>query len=398
MGKTVQTQSIEMKLLYITSKPAYPAVDGGCFAIQRFLDALLLGNHEITYLTFETHKHPFDKKAWPKEISQTIDLHSVFIDTKIRPFPLLTKTIGGSSYHLSRFRTPELSLKINQLLHAKEVDAIVLDGLYSAACLEDIRKQSKVNVYIRTHNVEHEIWKTLAQNSNSAGKSFIIRLLSNALQKDEITLLREVDGIFSISSEDSKKFRTLGIDTPIVDIPVSIETGEAPTSVTANNFFFIGGMDWAPNKEAVELLISTIFPAIKTKIPDAQLTIAGTGTDQLTTGDGITCLGFVPESKEFMKKSGILLLPLLSGSGVRIKLLEAMSIGVPIVTTPIGKEGIACTDSMSVTDSIDAFIAQAVALNENTELKQKYAVNSMAFMSANYSPTKIASDLNEILR
>jgi glycosyltransferase involved in cell wall biosynthesis len=386
-----------MKLLYITSKPAYPAIDGGCFAIQRFLDALLLGNHEITYLTFETHKHPFDQKAWPEKIIQAIDLHSVFIDTKVRPFPMLTKTIGGNSYHISRFRTPDLSLKISQILQSNQFEAIVLDGLYSAACLEDIRKLSKSKVYLRTHNVEHEIWKTLAQNSKSAGKSFIIRILSQALQKDEITLLREVDGIFSISSEDTKKFRTLGIDTPIVDIPVSIETGEAPTSVTENNYFFIGGMDWAPNKEAVDLLISTIFPAIKTKLPDAQLTIAGTGTDQLSAGNGINCLGFVPDNMAFMRESGTLLLPLKSGSGVRIKILEAMSIGVPIVTTSIGKEGINALDCMSIADATDAFIIAAIALQNNSELKEKFAQNSRAYIQANYSPTTVSIALNEIL-
>ncbi len=386
-----------MKLLYITSKPAYPTLDGGCVAIQRFLDALLLGNHEITHLTFETHKHPFDQLAWPEDLKKEIDLHSIFIDTKIKPFSMLTKTLGGNSYHLSRFRTPDLSLKISQLLQSNQFEAIVLDGLYSAACLEDIRKLSKAKVYIRTHNVEHEIWKTLAQNSNSAGKSFIIRLLSEALQKDEITLLCEVDGIFSISSEDTKKFRTLGIDTPIFDIPVSIETGEAPTSVTATNYFFIGGMDWIPNKEAVNCLISEIFPQIKAEIPSAELHIAGAGTDQLKAGNGIVCHGFVPDSMAFMRESGTLLLPLKSGSGVRIKILEAMSIGVPIVTTSIGKEGINALDCMSIADTTEEFITASIALQNNSELKEKYAQNSRAYIKANYSPTTVSIALNEIL-
>jgi glycosyltransferase involved in cell wall biosynthesis len=387
-----------MRLLYITSKPAYPAIDGGCVAIQRFLDALLRGNHEITHLTFETHKHPFNQDVWPEEIKNSIDLDSICIDTKIKPLCLLTKTLSGVSYHLSRFRTPELCQKIKELSHSKSFDAIVLDGLYSAACLDEIRLNCQSKVYIRTHNVEHEIWKTLAQNSKPSGKSWIIRILAQALQKDEIKLLNSVDGIFSISTEDSKKFVKLGIETPIVEIPVSVDQDESTSSTTENRFFFIGGMDWEPNKEAAELLISTIFPRIKAEIPRAQLTIAGAGTDQLNAGDSISCLGFVPDSIQFMRNSGILLLPLQSGSGVRIKLLEAMSIGVPIVTTTIGKAGISCLDCMSVADSIDYFISESVALNSNNELKEKYGMNAKLHIKENYSPAKVAKDLNESLR
>jgi glycosyltransferase involved in cell wall biosynthesis len=387
-----------MRLLYITSKPAYPALDGGCVAIQRFLDALLRGNHEITHLTFETHKHPFNQNAWPKEIKKAIDLHSIRIDTKIKPISLLTNTLGGVSYHLSRFRTPELKKKIKDLTQSKSFDAIILDGLYSAACLDTVRLNSRSKVYIRTHNVEHEIWKTLAQNSKPSVKSFLIRILAQALQKDEIKLLNSVDGLFSISPEDSKKFVKLGIKTPIVEIPVSIDQDENPTKLIHNHFFFIGGMDWAPNKEAAELLISTIFPRIKAILPEARLTIAGAGTDQLDVGDGISFLGFVPESIEFMRNSGTLLLPLQSGSGVRIKLLEAMSIGVPIVTTNIGKEGIACLDCMSVATSIDDFITAAISLNSSKELKAKYSINAKKYIHENYSPTQVAKDFNESLR
>jgi glycosyltransferase involved in cell wall biosynthesis len=246
--------------------------------------------------------------------------------------------------------------------------------------------------------VEHEIWKTLAQNSKPSGKSFLIRILAQALQKDEIKLLNSVDGIFSISPEDSKKFVQLGIKTPIVEIPVSIDQDENSTKSKHNHFFFIGGMDWAPNKEAAELLISTIFPRIKAVLPEAQLTIAGAGTELLNADDGISCLGFVADSKEFMRNSGTLLLPLQSGSGVRIKLLEAMSIGAPIVTTTIGKEGIACLDCMSVADSIDNFITEAVALNSNEALKEKYRINARTYITENYSSTQVAKDLNENLR
>ena len=387
-----------MRLLYITSKPAYPALDGGCVAIQRFLDALLRGNHEITHLTFETHKHPFNQGAWPEEIKKSIDLQAFRIDTKIKPFSLLTKTISGVSYHLSRFCTPKLNQKIKELILSKSFEAIILDGLYSAACLDEIKLNSSAKVYIRTHNVEHEIWKKLAQNSKPTGKSFIIRILAQALKKEEIKLLNAVDGIFSISPEDSKKFVKLGIKTPIVEIPVSIDQDENETTSINNQFFFIGGIDWAPNKEAAELLISTIFQRIKAVLPEAQLTIAGAGTEQLNANDGISCLGFVADSKEFMRNSGTLLLPLQSGSGVRIKLLEAMSIGAPIVTTTIGKEGIVCLDCMSVADTIDDFVSAAIALNSNNELRAKYCVNAKLFIKNNYSPTKVSKDLNESLR
>ena len=387
-----------MKLLYITSKPAYPSVDGGTMAIQRFLEALIQGGHDITHLTYETHKHPYNESSWPLEIQKRIHIESIFVDTEVRVIPLLSKTVKGASYHLSRFRSPQLEEKLRVLLSSNSFDAIILDGLYSAACLDTLRLHSSCKVYVRTHNVEHEIWKTLAFNTSKPVKSYLIRLLSNLLQKEEFHLLNAVDGIFSISLEDSKKFISLGIKTPIVEIPVSMELIEPSKSNGSNQFFFIGGMDWMPNREAVDLLISEIFPQIKAKIPSAVLHIAGTGTEQLQGGKGIKCHGFVPDSTEFMRQSGTLLLPLKSGSGVRMKLLEAMRIGVPIVTTTIGKEGIEAFDCMSIGDTTDAFVTSAIALNEDCDLKKKFAQNSRSFIQENYSPTTIAATLNEVLR
>ncbi len=366
-------------------------------AIQRFLDALIQGGHDITHLSFETHKHPFHPSAWPEEIKKSIDLHSIFIDSKIKPLRMLAKTLGGNSYHLSRFRTQDLSQKVIQLLQSKSFDAIVFDGLYSAACLHDLRLDANLKVYIRTHNVEHEIWNTLAKNSRSAGKSFITRILAQALKKDEIKILNQVNGLFSISPEDTKKFIALGIKTPIVDLPVSMDISEPSELSASNSFFFIGGMDWIPNKEALHFLVSEIFPQIKAKIPSAELHIAGAGTEHLKVSDGIKCHGFVPDSMAFMRESGTLLLPLKSGSGVRIKILEAMSIGVPIVTTSIGKEGINALDCMSIADTTDAFITASIVLQDNIELKEKYAKNSRAYIQANYSSTTISTALNEIL-
>jgi glycosyltransferase involved in cell wall biosynthesis len=387
-----------MKLLYITSKPAYPSVDGGCLAIQRFLDALIQGGHDITLFTYETHKHPFDAAAWPIDIQKRIDLESIYIDTKIKPLQLLKKTANGTSYHLSRFRSPKLIEKLRRLLELNSFDAIVLDGLFSASCLDTIRLHSTCKIYLRTHNVEHEIWRTLATHASNPIKSYFIRLLSSLLQKEEIHLLNSVEGIFSISPEDSKKFNALGIQTPIVDIPVSMSISESTKSTSSNRFFFIGGIDWMPNKEAVDLLISEIFPQIKAKIPNAELHIAGTGTDQLAGGDGIKCHGFVPDGTEFMSKYGTLLLPLKSGSGVRIKLLEAMRIGVPIVTTTIGKEGIDALDCMSIADATEAFVSAAIALNDNVQLKDQFAQNSRSYIQSNYSPSSVAATLNEVLR
>ena len=387
-----------MKLLYITSKPAYPSVDGGTMAIQRFLEALIQGGYDITYLTYETHKHPYNESTWPLEIQKRIHIESIFVDTEVRLIPLLSKTVKGTSYHLSRFRSPQIDEKLRGLLSSNSFDKIILDGLYSAACLDTIRLHSSCKVYVRTHNVEHEIWKTLALNTSKPAKSYLIRILSNLLKKEEFQLLSAVDGIFSISPEDSKKFVALGIKTPIVEIPVSMELMEPSKSGSSNQFFFIGGMDWMPNREAVDLLISEIFPQIKAKIPNAVLHIAGAGTEQLQGGKGIKCHGFVPDSTEFMQQSGTLLLPLKSGSGVRIKLLEAMRIGVPIVTTSIGKEGIEALDCMSIADTTEAFIAAAISLNENMDLKEKFAQNSRSFIQKNYSPSTIATALNEALR
>jgi len=389
-----------MRVLYLTNKPIYPLVDGGCKAMDSFLNCLLENKWEVTHICISTEKHPFSIADYPKDLQKKIQIKSIFISTKLSFRKAFSALLEGESYTISRFKSAHLAAEIKQTLANKEFDLAVLESLYSTGNIKELKEQKDLKILLRSHNVEHKLWEDKAVKCVNPIKKWYLNLLAKQLKKYEIETLREVDGIATLSELDEKEFRKLDIYPSILTIPVALPHVQKRSDYTSTTFFFLGSMNWQPNMEAVDLLLETIFPLIQKEIPAAKLVLAGSFmTQQLKNHHqkGVEILGFVADLEHFFNENGILLSPIQTGSGVRVKLLEAMNRGIPIVSSLKGAEGISLKGQLIVEDNAQEFAQKAVKLYRNINLREELGSKSYEFAQINYSTTTIANTIREFV-
>ena len=157
-------------------------------------------------------------------------------------------------------------------------------------------------------------------------------------------------------------------------------------------------MDWLPNIEAVEWLLEKVWNEVLIKIPDAQLILAGRGMPEKikqASSKNITIIEDVADSVLFYATYDIMLVPLWSGSGLRIKLVEGLAYGKAIITTSIGAEGIPYTKNKELlfADTQEDFVKMIIDLLSNSSKKQQLQINARALAESHFEYRKLASEL-----
>src|SRR5690606_32853101 len=152
----------KVKILYVTHKPIYPKVDGGCVAMDNFLRMLAASDQSVKHITASTAKHSFEESNYPAELRGRISPEAIEVDTRIKPFQAFLALFSKKSYNVRRFESEEMGKRITTLLNEESYDCVILESLYTSVFLGNIRGAFKGKVYLRTHNVEFLIWNNLA--------------------------------------------------------------------------------------------------------------------------------------------------------------------------------------------------------------------------------------------
>ncbi len=387
-----------MRVLYLTNKPIFPIVDGGCKAMHQFLKCLIQCDYTVDHICLSTHKHTFDLENYPKSILDKISTSSFEIDTRIKLLPALKSFFNRKSFVVSRFDNTAFHSKLEEVFSNGEFTHVILESLFTTPYIDTIRKYTGAKIIVRTHNVEHKIWRQLALNTNNPFKKFYFNRLSEDLKKYEIKELKKVDLIATITEEDFTAFEELGITAPKTVIPIAIDLSENKVDYSITNLFFIGSMNWKPNIEAVDWLVNEILPGVKIVYPKIELHLAGSYMEKQFPTSGIKGIinhGFVSDSHKFMQNNGLLISPIRSGSGVRVKLLEAMALGVPVVTTKIGAVGIQHNNCVYLAGTTVEFVSQIIELIKFQEKRMALGGKARKFIEDNNSVNSISNYLND---
>ncbi len=168
--------------------------------------------------------------------------------------------------------------------------------------------------------------------------------------------------------------------------------GDAPS------FLFVGALDYEPNSEAVEWFVREVFPVVRRRVPDAQLRIVGRGSEQVAwVADvpGVELVGRAPEMQPELDRADVSIVPIRVGAGTRLKVVEALANHLPLVTTPVGCEGIDVTDGVDamITDDAGRFADECVRLATDGELRQRLADAGAELFAARYDWDIIERDL-----
>jgi polysaccharide biosynthesis protein PslH len=373
-----------MKILQLCLKPPLPALDGGCIAMNNLTQGLLAAGHKVKILTIFTHKHDFVPENMPAEYLASTDIEGVFVDTEVNFVDAFSNFMTSDSYNISRFFSTDFDIKLTKLLKKEQFDIVHLESLFMTTYLGTIRRLSKAPVVLRAHNLEYIIWEKIAAGVKNPLKRTYLKYLSFRLKNYELEMLDRVSGIAAISDEDHKRFLELGIKKPICTIPFGVDLKEYASEENEDSelaLFHLGAMDWSPNIEGVTWFMNEIWPLVLQKHPDLKLYLAGRNMPEnlnITGLPNIEVVGEVEDAKAFMRSKKIMIVPLRSGGGIRVKIIEGLALGKAIISTQIGAEGIDCTDheNILIAETPVQWVQAIGELITNTSLRQSLEENS----------------------
>ncbi|HPR32292.1 MAG TPA: glycosyltransferase family 4 protein [Prolixibacteraceae bacterium] len=390
-----------MKILILTNKPPYPAIDGGSIATLALIRGLSEQGHEVTVLVMNTKKHHISPFELPAELTSTIAFHLVEVPAPISLSGLISNLLFSKlPYNAQRFIAPNYRQKLIALLEKQHFDIVQLEGLYLAPYINDIRNHSKATIAYRAHNIEHEIWERTLLQTKGIRKAYI-KILARRIRNFEIAALNRYDLLVPITPRDFVRLNELGNTQPGLALPAGIDEQKelAPFIPSQRELFFIGALDWTPNQEGLLWFLDQCWPLLLDKAPQINLSVAGRNAPeafvQKIGRPHVHYLGEVKSARDFMLENGIMIAPLFSGSGMRVKIVEGMSLGRVIVTTPIGCEGIEALNGQEILiedDPVNFSTAILRLLNE-PERQIQISKNSFTFVQKNYVNEKLAGKL-----
>lgn len=391
-----------MKILQLCKKFPFPLKDGESIAITNLSSALTQLGCEITLLAMNTSKHFFDGSVFPTPLQHYKAIHKVNIDNQLNVKDALLNLISNESYHISRFVSKDFETKLIELLENNNFDVIQLETLYLAPYIDTIRKYSKAKIAMRAHNVEHEIWERITQNTNSIPRKWYLNHLTKKLKKYEQAQLNKYDLLIPITARDLEIFKSYGFKKKSIVSPIGLDGSEYLENNKSYkkdiSLSFIGSLDWKPNIEGLEWFLKNVWAKLYAENPTLQLHIAGRNTPDWLMNKKIPNVvvhGEIESASEFINKHSVMIVPLLSGSGMRAKILEGMALGKVVLTTSLGLEGINAKhlQNVLVADTPAEFSKCLTwAHNQNGQL-QKLGANAQQFVNAEYDHLSIGANL-----
>lgn len=324
---------------------------------------------------------------------------AVKIDLGIHPIDAGVAVLCGESYHVKRFISKAFATRLMQVLEEECFDVVHVESVFLTPYVPIIRRHSDAKVVLRAHNVEHTIWQRVAQSERNPFKKWYLKHLSLTLAAYEREHLNDYDAVVSITNNDAQKMREMGCRRPMLSIPFGI-TPETDVQVDEepDSLFHLGSMDWMPNQEGVRWFLKQVWPLIHQSMPQLTLYLAGRKMpDDLMRlqQEGVKVVGEVPDAMYFIASKQINVVPLLSGSGIRVKIIEAMSAGKVVVTTSIGAEGIGCTDGKNVliADTPQQFVEQLQRCVNDPEFRRQIGANAAQMIVEQYGNEQLTRQL-----
>ena len=368
--------------------------------MNSIITGLLEAGHQVKVLAINSEKYNVKESDIPEEYKQKTGIELIDVDLTVKPLNAFLNLFTRKSYHAERFISEDFKARLTEVLEKEQFDVVQLEVLFMAPYVETIRQHSKAMIVLRAHNVEHKIWERIAKDTKSPLKRWYINHLAKTLKEFELNALETVDGVAAITRKDAAFFRKY-CSKPVIDIPFGVYPEQFDPKYEIEGkpkFYHIGSMNWMPNEEGIRWFVDEVLPKTVEKVPDFVYHLAGRSMPEWLTSmknPHVDVVGEVPDAKEFVTNHDIAIVPLLSGSGIRIKIIESMALGKTVITTRVGAEGILYDEEVNIIIAENkAKMVEAIrSLNENPQTAVKIGQAARKLVEETYDNRKIIARL-----
>lgn len=369
-----------MRILQIMNRVPYPLNDGGSIGMHYYIEGYIKAGAALSVFAMNTSRDPVDINQLPPIYNELQHFEVVDINTDIKASEAIKNLMfEKSSYNISRFNQKHVHQSLIEFLKKHTFDIIHLDSLFVTDYIPTIRAHSDAKIVLRQHNIEFTIWERLSSAAKNPLKKWYYKILAKRLKAHEVKYINAYDLVLPISAQDAAIFQGLQKETsPVLLHPFGIQLDKNEYQEVSVydaddlKIYHIGAMDWLPNQESVKYLLEEIAPAVVQNIQQVSFHIAGRfmGDEWFDyEQERIHIYGEVPSAEVFESDKEILIVPLKSGGGVRIKIFQAMAQGKIVVTTSVGIEGIEAEPGkhVMIAETVEEFIKAIDWLKKNPE-------------------------------
>ncbi len=368
-------------ILFITTQLPYPPKSGGTIKSWNYINDLK-SRYELGIVSLlkdddAEHLDGFKKLFQFK--------HSIFqeVDVKRNLFTLLRSYLGFPCLNVYRNYSSKIKDEVDTI--AGGYDAIIVDHY---EVYQYVPRNFHGKVILHTHNAEFELWQRMAELNSNPLIKFALKLEAKRVLNYERAILKHSDLCYATPS-DIKAYQNQGIDTQRIKVTYHLgndellELDELQFDKTEEALLFMGTLSWEPNIDGILWFVADVYPRLLSDHPKLTLYILGKVSDErlekaCSAYPGIKLCGFVDDINSYMKKSRVFIAPLRFGSGMKVKVLEGMYRGIPIVTTKVGAEGLSVEDQkeLMITDNASAFAEKCKLLLKNKAIWDCLSSNS----------------------
>jgi glycosyltransferase involved in cell wall biosynthesis len=390
-----------MNILILSTKLPYPPKDGGAIATLNLAAGLSDAGYHVSMLAFNTSKHYTDPDNIPAALRKKILFYTVDKNTSVRPLKALFNLFFSKKpYIAERYNDRHFAEKLKDLTVSGNFDVVQLEGPYLAHYIPVIRHHSTARISLRAHNVEHRIWEKRSEHAPGILRKRYFRLLAKRIRRLEEKTIHNIDALVPISEPDATILKRQSA-LPSITIPAGLDLQDyaTVTPMPGSHICFIGALDWAPNQEGLAWFTDLVLPHLLDRRPETAFHVAGRNAPQgiirLLSHPSVTYHGEVEDARAYMQDFGILAVPLLTGSGIRIKILEGMAMGMCVVTTSTGAAGLTAQHGrhLFVEDDPSAFAGRLIQLLEDPPGRIAIGKAAREMVQENFDTFAIASRL-----
>jgi glycosyltransferase involved in cell wall biosynthesis len=362
-----------MRILQVIARVPSPPVDGGAMYVHYITESLLKDNHDVHLTGFISNKHKQDTSQLNGAVWHLKDgLYKkyypwAFIGSELRQLPVTV------SYRMNKAIFQQALETVSDI-----PDVILLEGVFVGYFIDNLRRSFPgIPIVLRSSNVEYQV---LERNAKVAGwyYKWMYGRQAKLMKRFEARVMQEVDGMTAITESDRRTLSAMNPAVPSYVVTAGTTFPPLDNAVPKNQNLIgcIADWSWQPNRDGLQWFVDKVWPLLYRDNPAIEMEVAGRKMPSSLQASlekaGIRYLGFVDSADDFRQQLSVIVIPLLSGGGMKLKTVEAMGSGVPFVSTSIGVEGIDVEHTVHalITDDPSDFAMYTLELIKNNELRK----------------------------
>jgi glycosyltransferase involved in cell wall biosynthesis len=395
-----------LKILILTHRVPFPQNGGYPIVVCNTIRGLVNLGHEVSLVSLNAKRHLHESEE-KDELLDKINYRVYDIDASVSLFDGILDIFSKSTSNIDRYYDENFEKLLIRTVKNIQYDIIQFEGLFVATYVDAVRKNCTSKLVYRAHNIEYQIWEMMAQQKSDPFKKFYLRLMARRIKRYELQQINKFNAMVVFTPQDQSTIAHYGTTIPVEVVPMGVELEHYHPDFSKTEFpslFFLGSLDWMPNREGIEWFLKTFHNDFVNDDLRVRFYVAGNDIpeefDDYDVMGKIFIQGEVDDGLEFVNSKSIMIVPLLSGGGMRVKIVEGMAMQKCIISTSLGAEGINYKNGVNIliANTRDEFFKAIKRCVADEDYIKAVGVNARKLIEQQHDVNKVTNILVEIYR